>query len=106
MIALNSSTPNMPRFETVKVLPVMSSTGQRPVAGGGRERRGPVVELADRQPVGVADDRHDEPGRHGDGEPEVDPPARPDRDAVGARVDVGQLDEALGGGRQHEVGDG
>ena len=57
---MNCSTPYMPRFEIVNVPPSRSSLLQLAVArarddiGAGRR------DLGDRQPLGVANDRHDE----------------------------------------------
>jgi len=88
MMALNSSTPSIPRFEMVKVLPVRSSGPSVPFPSACRKFGGPGVEGFQREAICVADHRHDKAVWQRHGKAHVDPAARPDRGAVGERIDV------------------
>ena len=70
------------------------------------ERGSAVVDLRHGQRVRIPDHRHDEPGGHGHGQAEVDPPAGPHRDPVGPGVHVRVLRERVGRGGQDQVRDG
>ena len=72
MIAVNERTPNMPRFETVKV-PSMQVVGrQRSTPRSVREPPRVGGDLGERLPVGVEHDRHEQRIVGGDGDADVD----------------------------------
>ena len=68
---MNCSTPNMPRFEIVKVPPSRSGSWSDPRAGPLDELGAMRRDLGEREPLDRADHRHDEPLRRGDGDPDV-----------------------------------
>ena len=72
MIAVNARTPNMPRFETVKVPSWKSSGRSVRRRARVRERSRLLRDLRERLAVGVAHDGHEQSVVGGDRDADVD----------------------------------
>ena len=103
---MNCSIPNMPRFEIVNVPSSRSAPLQLAVARPADEVGAGGGDLLDRAPVGVADHRHDEAVRRGDGDADVRVREAQDRLAREVRVDGRMAHERGGTDLRQQVADG
>ena len=79
MIGVAISAPNCPGLVIVNVPPWTSSGLERSLARAGRELADRCRHALEREPLGLADHRHDEPVVERDRDPEVDVVVEDDR---------------------------
>ena len=91
MIGVDSIEPNTPPLVIVYVPPVSSSIGELAVLRALAEIGDLLLDLGDRQLVGVAQDRHDQAARAADGDADVEVAVIDDVVAVDRRVDHREL---------------